>query len=142
MNNAVKFHIFGIFSKQPIWAENFKEELFKSKMALNLSQGNPLKFYSSDRIAQLIGNGILTFIDINTKLDKIFSKKEVVFYKDINDLSKKISLYKDAYKLRKRIAKNGMLKYHKHMNSKIVASYIVNKTLNLNNKKKFFWENK
>ena len=57
-------------------------------------------------------------------------------------LSKKISLYRDANKLRKQIAKKGMLKYHKHMNSKIVASYIVNKTLNLNNKEKFFWENK
>ena len=43
-------------------------------MALNLSQGDPLKFYSSDRIAQLVGNGILTFVDIKTKLNKIFKR--------------------------------------------------------------------
>ena len=142
MNNEVKFHTFGINNKQPIWAENFKKELFESKMALNLSQGNPLKFYSSDRIAQLIGNGILTFIDIKTKLNKIFTNKEVVFYKNIKDLSKKILIYKDKDTLRKKIAKKGMLKYHKYMNSKKVASYIINKTFNFNNKEKFFWDNK
>ena len=37
-------------------------------MALNLSRGAPTKYYSSDRIAQLIGNGLLTFIDKKTKL--------------------------------------------------------------------------
>lgn len=142
MNNEVKFNIFGVDNKQPIWAENFKKELFASKMALNLSQGSPLKFYSSDRIAQLIGNGILTFVDIKTKLNKIFTNKEVIFYKNIKDLSEKISIYKDKNTLRKKIAKNGMFKYHKYMNSKKVASYIINKTLNLDNKEKFFWENK
>ena len=57
------------------------KKLTKCKMALNLSQGDPLKYYSSDRIAQLIGNGILTFVDIRTKLNKIFNKDEVVFIK-------------------------------------------------------------
>ena len=32
-------------------------------MGLNLSRGEPLKYYSSDRIAQLMGNGLLTFIN-------------------------------------------------------------------------------
>ena len=76
-------------------------------MALNLSQGDPLKYYSSDRIAQLIGNGILTFVDIRTKLNKIFNKDEVVFYKNIKDLSKKIMFYKDNYRIRNKIAKKG-----------------------------------
>ena len=47
-------------------------------MALNLSQGEP-KFYSGDRISQLIGNGILTFVDRKTKLNKIFKNDEVIF---------------------------------------------------------------
>ena len=142
INSEVKFNIFGIDKKQPVWAENFKKELSKSKMALNLSQGSSLKFYTSDRFAQLVGNGILTFVDIKTKLNMLFSTDEIVFYKNIKDLSLKINKYKDADKLRYRIAKNGMIKYHKYMNSKIVSKYIVNKTLNINTKEKFFWENK
>ena len=140
-NSEVKFHIFGV-NKQPIWAENFKNELSKSKMALNLSQGSPLKFYTSDRFAQLVGNGILTFVDEKTKLNKLFSKDEVVFYKNIRDLSFKINKYKINDKLRNRIAKKGMNKYHKYMNSVLVSKYIINKTLNINTKEKFFWEKK
>ena len=48
---------------RPIWADSLKDALSKSKMGLNLSQGKSIKYYSSDRITQLIGNGLLTFID-------------------------------------------------------------------------------
>ena len=142
LNNEIKFNIFGIDKKQPVWAENFKNELSKSKMALNLSQGSSLKFYTSDRFAQLVGNGILTFVDIKTKINKLFSNNEIIFYKNVKDLSIKINRYKTADKLRERIAKNGMKKYHKYMNSTIVSKYMVNKTLDLNKNEKFFWENK
>ena len=53
------------------------KKLFNSKIALNLSQGKPLKFYSSDRIAQLMGNGIATLIDKRTQLDKLFLLKKL-----------------------------------------------------------------
>ena len=142
LSNEIRFNIFGINDNQPVWAENFKNELSKSKMALNLSQGDPLKFYSSDRISQLIGNGILTFVDKKTKLNKIFKKDEVVFYSGVKDLIKKIKKYKNSDKLRNKIAKKGMLKYHKYMNSKLVAEYMIDKTFDINHKKKFFWENK
>ncbi len=141
-NNEIRYSVFGINNNQPIWAEEFKNELSKSKMALNLSQGSSLKFYSSDRIAQLIGNGILTFVNIKTKLNLLFKNNEVIFYKNINDLIKKILKYKNMDKRRAQIAKNGMKKYHSKMNSTLVASYMINKTLNINAKKKFFWENK
>ena len=142
LSSEIKFNIYGIDNKQPIWAENFKNELSSSKMALNLSQGSSLKFYTSDRFAQLVGNGILTFVDEKTQLNKLFSNKEVIFYKDVRDLSLKLNKYKVNDKLRERIAKNGMKKYHKYMNSRIVSKYIVNKTLDINKKEKFFWENK
>ena len=141
-NNQIKFNIFGMKNNQPVWAEEFKNELSKSKMALNLSQGNPLKFYSSDRLAQLIGNGILTFVDVRTQLNKLFSKKEVVFYKNNNDLINKIIKFKNSDKLRNKIAYQGMKKYHTNMNSEKIAHFIVNKTLNINTKLNFFWENK
>ena len=44
-------------------------------------------------------------------------------------------------KLRKKIAKNGKKKYMKYFNSSLVAEFIINKTLGIDNKKKFFWHN-
>ena len=58
---------------------NLKETYLNSKVALNLSQGKPLKYYSSDRIAQLMGNGIATLIDKKTKLNKLFSETKLYF---------------------------------------------------------------
>ena len=142
LGNEIKYNFYGNKNNQPIWSENFKNELLKSKMALNLSQGTPLKFYSSDRIAQLMGNGILTFIDSKTKLYKLFNKKEAVFYKNHKDLYKSILYYKDRPHLVRKIGKNGMVKYFSKMNSKLVANYIINKTLNIKNNEKSFWENK
>ena len=61
-------------------------------MGLNLNRGKPIKYYSSDRIVQLIGNGLLHLLIIRLFL-VIFSRK-LVFYNDIDDLSEKLSKYK------------------------------------------------
>ena len=93
-------------------------------MALNLSRINNVKYYSSNRIASLIGNGILTFVDINTKLNDFFNNEEVVFYKNISDLSNKINYYKVNANKRNRIAKKGKQKYFRIFNNKIISDYI------------------
>jgi len=136
----IKFDVHGMGEKQPLWSDDYKNSLYKSKMALNLSQGVSAKFYSSDRIAQLIGNGILTFLDKRTGLDKLFNDKEVVFYSSINELSKKIDIFAINHVLRNKIARNGKIKYLKHFNSTKVAKFIINKTMNFKTKEKFFWE--
>ena len=139
-NNNIKFDIYGMDNKQPVWADDFKNKVKLSKMALNLSQGKPLKYYSSDRIAQLIGNGILTFVEESTKLNRIFSNKEVVFYKNIKDLSKKIETLMNNDPLRIKISRAGYNKYHRYMNSNVVAEYIINKIFKINSQKKYLWE--
>ena len=107
-------------------------------MGLNLSRGKPIKYYSSDRLAQLMGNGLLTFIDEKTCYSDFFTSKEIVTYNSYNDLVEKILKYKKNDKERKLIAKNGKLKYLKYFNSTLVAEYIINKTYGL--KKKYYWE--
>jgi spore maturation protein CgeB len=110
-------------------------------MALNLSQGKAIKYYSSDRISQLIGNGILTFIDKRTKLNNFFTNKEVVFYDSLDDLSKKMDFYSKNNALRIKIAKAGRAKYHKIFDSKKVAQYMINKVMNYKTNQKFAWDN-
>ncbi len=136
-NPHLKFNIFGMNNRQPVWGDDYKNNLYNSKIALNLSQGKPLKYYSSDRIAQLMGNGIATLIDKKTKLDDLFSKNSAIFYSSINDLNTKLNELVKNDKLRNKIAMNGKIDYHKKYSSLKVADYIVAKTFNL--KKKFFW---
>ena len=65
-NKNIKFDFYGIDNREPIWGDEFIKVISKSSMGLNLSRGKPVKYYSSDRIAQLMGNGLLTFIDAKT----------------------------------------------------------------------------
>ena len=77
-------------------------------------------------------------IDEKTKFSDFFNKDEVVTYKDINDLSKKIEKYSNDDALRQKIAKKGRDKYFKFFNSTIIAEFMINKTFNIN--KKYYWE--
>ena len=135
----IRFDLYGMNDIQPVWADNYLLAISQSKIGLNLSQGKPAKFYSSDRFAQLIGNGLLVMVDEKTKIGKFFSNDEIILYKNITDLSDKILKYSNDHKLRRKIAKKGRDKYFKYFNSTIVAEYIINKTIG--NKKKYFWEN-
>ena len=141
-NPNIKFDIYGMNNIQPIWSNEFLQKLANCSMGLNLSRGKPIKYYSSDRIAQLVGNGLLTFIDEKTKLGDFFSDKEIVFYKNINDLSYKLNKFKRDKLKRISIARNGKKFYFKYFNSILVSEFIINKTLyNKVNTKKFIWSN-
>ena len=109
-------------------------------MGLNLSRGEPVKYYSSDRLAQLIGNGLLTFIDRKTDYEDFFTNKEMIFYNNLDDLTEKIQKYKKNTKERISISRSGKKKYFKYFNSNIVSQHIVDKTFDIKSKK-VFWEN-
>tara|TARA_Y100000591_G_scaffold327561_1_gene352292 strand:+ start:294 stop:2411 length:2118 start_codon:yes stop_codon:yes gene_type:complete len=138
-NKNIIFDVFGMNNVQPIWADQFLQKISNSYMGLNLSRGKPIKYYSSDRIAQLVGNGLLTFIDQKTFLNDFFSDKEIIFYKDINDLSYKLNKYKKDKKLGKQIAKQGRKKYLRYFNSEIVSDFILSKTFGYKSKNRFIW---
>ena len=135
----VKFDLYGINKIQPIWADSFYKVIEKSKMGLNLSQGKPIKYYSSDRITQLVGNGLLTFIDEKTEFSDFFNKDELIFYNSISDLSEKIIKYSLDDKKRIKVAKKGKCKYFKYFNSSLVAKYIISTTFG-NTKIKYLWD--
>ncbi len=134
----VKFDIYGMYGREPIWGDLFLNKLSNANMAINLSRGKPVKYYSSDRIAQLIGNGLLTFIHKDTQYHDFFNDNEMIFYDNIIDLSEKIQKYKKDYKSGSKIAKNGHFKYHKYFNSSIVSRYIIDRTYGVNSK--YYWD--
>ena len=135
----IKFDIFGMNNIQPIWADQYFKNISNSKMGLNLSRGTPIKYYSSDRITQIIGNGLVTLIDEKTQYNDFFDSSEMVFYKSVSDLSEKIEKISSDEKLRKSIGMKGKLKYMKYFNSTLVADFIINKTFDINNKNKYLW---
>ncbi|WP_440614358.1 glycosyltransferase [Candidatus Pelagibacter sp. HIMB1748] len=125
----IKYDFYGFANKQPIWGNQFNNALINSKMGLNLSRGKPTKYYSSNRIASIMGNGLLTFIDEKVMMNDFFNKNEIIFYKNIIDLSDKIKFYSRNDRLRQKIAKNGKKKYFKLFNEKRIAKHIIDISL-------------
>ena len=138
-NKNINFDFYGINNREPIWGNEFIDKISKSSMGLNLSRGKPVKYYSSDRIAQLMGNGLLTFIHSKTYYSDFFSNKEIITYNNLSNLSYLLQKYKKDKKQRKLIAKNGKIKYMKYFNSEIISKYIVDKTMDNKTNKDYLW---
>ena len=125
----IKYDFYGFLNKQPIWGNDFNNALIDSKMGLNLSRGKPTKYYSSNRIASIMGNGLLTFIDKKVQMSDFFNKNEIVLYSNIDDLSNKIKFYSRNDNIRKKISKNGKNKYFKLFNETKITKYFVDISL-------------
>ena len=138
-NSNIIFDIYGYKKRQPIWSQNFYDTIALSKMGLNLSRTNSVKYYTSNRISSLIGNGLMTFIDQRTQLNDFFNSDEIIFYNNIQDLSNKLNYYKHNDKIRKKIASNGQKKYFNLFNSEIVSNYMLSKIFEIKIEKKLKW---
>jgi spore maturation protein CgeB len=82
----------------------------------------------------------MTFIDIKTQLNDFFDDDEVVFYKNIDDLSEKLNYFRENDSSRKKIARKGQEKYFRYFNSNLIANYIIEKTFNFKSKQHYLWE--
>jgi len=129
---GIKYDFYGFDKQEPVWGNEFYKSLLNSKMALNLSRGEPTKHYSSNRIASLMGNGLLVFIDKKVKMDDFFNSKEIISYNNKDDLADKIKFYSRKDKLRINIAKNGKDKYFKLFNETRVSKYLIDTSLGKN----------
>jgi glycosyltransferase involved in cell wall biosynthesis len=136
----IDFNIFGLNNVEPIWGSRFNYELSKCRFGLNLSRGEPIKHYSSNRIASYAANGLPTLIDEKTQFSDFFTTNEMIFYRDIKDLIDKVNFYKKNERLRAKIGINGKNKYFKIFNNKIVGDYILSKTLGIKASYKFAWD--
>jgi glycosyltransferase involved in cell wall biosynthesis len=139
-SNDISYNIFGFNNIQPIWGNEFIKQISKCRFGLNLSRGEPIKYYSSNRIATLVANGMPTLIDEKLKYSDFFSNNEMIFYKNLDDLIDKVKLYKKNEKKRLQIGINGRNKYFKIFNNKIVGDYILSKTLGIKPSYNYVWD--
>ena len=140
LNINIKFDVYGYKSRHPVWSESFYKSISNSSMALNLNRGKSKKYSCSNRIASLMGNGLLTFMDNQKEYNHFFSNKEIIFFKNQEDLLDKLKFFKINSKERKNIARNGQQKYFKLFNERNVADYIVKRSFETDNNFKPIWE--
>lgn len=123
IEGKVSCEIFG--GKNGVWGARYEEILSSSKMSLNLNRREGDKWYSSDRIAHLMGYGILTFQSSKNQMDSFFCDQETVYFDDSEDLAEKIIYYNSHDEERAKIASAGREKYHSIFNGARVLKFMV-----------------
>lgn len=103
----------------------YLEFLGQSKMALNISRRNDVTLYSSDRLVQLVGNGLLTFCPKVPSLELLFSDDELVYYSTLDDLLDKILYYHSHEKNCRAIAEKGWNRAHRCYSAERVTRYML-----------------
>ena len=140
LDNELRFDSFGMHGHPAVWGRPYDEVLAQSKMGLNLNRFEGWYLYSSARISQLMGNGIITFLSTRGNLQRFFSNQHAVYFNDFDDLIRKVRIYQADEALRCETAANGRLFYHENFGSLRVAQYIVETTCGMDYSYDYIWQ--
>ena len=127
LGNELRFDTFGFDGEPAVWGRDYDRVVAGSKMGLNLNRQEGKALSSSARLAQLMGNGVLSFVHQSTGLDHFF-KERAVFFDDEADLLEKIRHFHTHDEERQRIASAGHDYVHREMSSEQVAQFIIDRT--------------
>jgi len=129
LDAKVNFKTYGSFGEPPIWGHDYDIGLSRSRMALNLNRQEGLHWYSSERMAQLAGNGILQFAHDSGRFDELLPPETLVYFSDEHDLKTKIEMFHGNDEQRRTWAKNTRQFFHTEVNTALFSQYIVEAAL-------------
>lgn len=129
LGKELKFKTYGSFGESPIWGQDYNRALAKTKMGLNLNQQEGNYWYSSARMAQLAGNGILQFTHSAQRFDELLPAESVVYFDNQEDLLAKIREFHNDDAKRQAWAARARDFFHTEINSRLYAQYILEATL-------------
>ncbi|WP_444910663.1 glycosyltransferase family protein [Microbulbifer sp. TRSA005] len=128
LGDSLNFKTYGSFGEAPVWGRDYDRALAQTKMGLNFNRQDTHYWYSSARMAQLAGNGILQFTSDKLHFDELLPPESVVYFSDEQDLLEKIRDFHGDDAKRRTWAAKAREFFHTEMNSKLYAQYIVEAT--------------
>lgn len=124
-NTTLRCGFFGFGGQPVLTGAAFITVFGKGKMGLNLSRATDIPLYSSDRLAQLTGNGCLALTPRTPQMPLLFSEEEVVYYDDEDTLLELLNRYNKEDSIRRKIAEAGWRRAHASYNERRVARFMV-----------------
>lgn len=122
---GLAFETRGFGGAPPVFGAALFALMGRSKMGLSLSRRDDIPLYASDRMAIMMGNGLLTFVDKRSGFDRLFGPDELVTFDGTADLIEKIRALKNDDARRREIARRGRAKIHELFDSTRLAAWIV-----------------
>ncbi len=125
LDPSVRFGLFGMDMKPLVVGRAYEEAIAGSKMGLSINRFENWKWYASDRITHLMGNGVLTFQYDGNEMQDFFSEKESVYFHEPGELAEKILWHHAHDDARRAIAAAGREKYHRLFDARRVLRYLL-----------------
>lgn len=123
LDPSVRQGVFGM-GRPLVVGRAYEEALAASKMGLSLNQYEA-KWYASDRLSHVMGNGLLAFQYDGNEMQQFFTEQETVFFHTPGELAEKILYFNTHDDERRRIAAAGRAKYHRLFAAERVLAYLV-----------------
>jgi len=102
----------------------YRHAVQASAIGLNISRRPDDFLYSSDRIAQLAGNGCVVAIERSVGYDRFFKENEMLFFSSMNELIEKLGRLAACPEERMAMGAAGRTRYRELFNEQIVADHI------------------
>lgn len=137
----LNWFIAGSLGKPKVFGSKYYKILKSTKFGINLSRFIPNNFdlYSSDRISQLTGNGLLTFNQNFPNISKLFNKDEIVVFDNATHLAELLNYYHQNKTEAFNIAKKGRARAHLSFSSTRIARYML-ETIYENYSENYEWQ--
>lgn len=129
LGDELNFKTFGSFGDPPVWGRDYDRALARTRMGLNLNRQEGHYWYSSARMAQLAGNGILQFTHSGPRFDELLPPESIVYFNDRDDLLARIREFHHDDTKRRLWASRARAFFHAEINSRLYAQYIVEASL-------------
>jgi hypothetical protein len=112
----------------PMRGADYLAAMAEARMGLSISRPDNLYLYASDRMSQLLGNGLLTFLTRASGFQDVFAETQVAFYEGLEELVEKLGYFARDDAARRRIAEAGWRAAHSMFASHRVAKYILERS--------------
>ncbi len=123
------FRTCGSFGEPAVWGLDYDRALAASKMGLNLNRQEGQHWYSSARMAQMGGNGLLVFTHADNGFDALFPAETLVYHRSREELLRHVVDFHNDDARRRHWAANTRRFMHEALNATLFAQYIVEAAL-------------
>lgn len=123
--DSLVFKTHGSSGEPPVWGRDYDKALANSRMALNLNRQEGDYWYSSERMAQLAGNGILQFTHASGGFQDLLPPESLVYFDDLPSLAARVREFHQDDAKRRHWAANARAFFHQEMNTRLFSQYIV-----------------
>lgn len=114
----------GLLGHPGVNGMNYLRVLEGARMGLNHSRRNDVTLYSSDRIAQLTGNGLLTLSPRVPGFEQLYRDDEVVWFDSLDELVDQVRHFAAHPDHAAQVAEAGWLRAHECYSAERVARYM------------------